>query len=90
MIVSCLGKNAVLLVGQMRLARLVEKATATPAIPFYTRGVQNTSKCANLVANGLQQQKTTPGPLLSAKNSETEDIICMGSTTWHTRVLQEH
>ncbi len=49
------------------------KATVTQITTRYNQGIQNTSLNAqhitsNPEADGLQQQKTTPVPLLSAKN----------------------
>ncbi len=54
-----------------RLVRDDRKATVTQITTRYNQGMQNTiskHNTSNPEADGLQQQKTTPGAALSAKN----------------------
>ncbi len=58
----------------------------------YNQGVQNTiseHNTSNPEADGLQQQKTTPVPLLSDKKQETEDTIHTGSPKLYNRRLKK-
>ena len=74
--------------GQRRMARLVQadrKATVTQITTRYNRGLQKSiseHNTSNLEADGLQQQKTMPVPLLSAKNRKLRLQFTQAHQNW--------
>ncbi len=91
---SCVEKCLVDVRGQRRMGRLVRddrKTTVTQITTRYNQICRNhlwTHNTSNPEADGLQQQKTTPVPLLSDKNS-TEDTIHTGSPKLDNRRLKK-
>ncbi len=70
-----------------RLVRDDRKTTVTQITTRYNQGMQNTSLNAqhitsNPEADGLQQQKTTPVPLLSAKNRKRRLQFAQAHQNW--------
>ncbi len=68
-----------------RLVRDDRKATVTQITTRYNQGMQNTSlntHTSNPEADGLQQQKTTPVPLLSAKNRKRRLQFAQAHQNW--------